>query len=103
MLKYNPLRTRAFLEDGESVTYRGSQALVFTPLKERPCPSREPGPDNYWRMFKTSDEQRKREEKKQRRDKRRGLALLRMEAEREKERAEEAFFVSVKQMIMEVE
>ena len=101
MLKYNPLRTRAFLEDGESVTYRGSQALVFTPLKERPCPSREPGPDNYWRMFKTSDEQRK--EKKQRRDKRRGLALLRMEAAQEKERAEEAFFVSVKQMIMEVE
>lgn len=100
ILKHDHARTRAFLLEGESVTYLGRQVRVFTPEKERPCPSRPPGMDNYWRMFRDkAGEKRKREEKKGRRMKRRDLALLRMEAEREKERAEEDFFVSLKRLL----
>jgi hypothetical protein len=104
ILKHDHARTRVFLEDGESVVYKGRQVRAFTPLKERPCPSRPPGMDNYWRMFSDKDEKkRKREEKKGRRMKRRDLLLLRMEAEREKKRAEEDFFVSLKQLLQEEE
>ena len=98
ILKDNPERTRAFLLDGESVVYKGRQVRAFTPLKERPCPSRPPGMDNYWRMFSDKTEKkRKREEKIARINKRISLGREREEHRREKERAEEDFFVSLKQ------